>query len=58
MTKENKNIEKQVKHLIILVGQLNNQLAKTKSDLDEHLLEHMIDDRNKEFDLNYPIEDD
>lgn len=45
--------------------ELKNEIAKLKEvikklqiNLDEHLLEHMIEDRNKEFELEYPFEDD
>lgn len=45
--------------------ELKNEIAKLKEvikklqiSLDEHLLEHMIEDRNKEFELEYPFEDD
>jgi hypothetical protein len=52
------NIEEQVKILTTLVGKLEKHVAKVQSELDEHLLEHMIEERNSEFDLMYPEEED
>lgn len=40
------------------VSALKDELGKVQTRLDEHLLEHMIEERNKEFDLRYPIEDE
>lgn len=37
---------------------LSNEIQKVQAQLDEHLLEHMIEDRNNEFDLDYPITED
>ncbi len=53
-----KAITAQMKQLVILISRLESESTKLRSDLDDHLLEHMIEDRNKEFDLRYPIEDD
>ena len=53
-----KNIEDQVKQLTILVGELRKELKEVKMLVDEHLLEHMIEDRNRQFELDYLVEED
>lgn len=58
MEKRTKNIEVQVKNILEMLSELDRKVTKVQSNLDEHLLEHMIEDRNREFDLEYPIEDD
>lgn len=40
------------------IADLAKQVSNLQSIIDEHLLEHMIEDRNKEFDLDYPFEDE
>ena len=53
-----KNIEDQVEQLTILVGELRKELKEVKMLVDEHLLEHMIEDRNRQFELDYLVEED
>lgn len=53
-----KEIEHKLEQLVIHISQLDNEVTKVQSDLDEHLLEHMIEDRNKEFRFNYPYDEE
>ena len=54
---ESKNTER-IDKLLVWVYALDEKVQALQSLIDEHLLEHMIEDRNKEFDLGYPIDDE
>lgn len=52
------HLEDTLQKLIAHVSQLDEMVGKVKSDLDDHLLDHLIEDRNKEFRFNYSYGDE
>lgn len=47
----------EVGHLGEILDKLRKEVAKVRINIDEHLLDHMIDERNKEFTGNDWIND-